>query len=67
VVDNNETSCDGRPPGCIHVYNKRRVGYIGDRILVAPKVSKFDSNNLVLTRSKGANYTKLITIASRFA
>ncbi|XP_018352137.1 PREDICTED: 39S ribosomal protein L14, mitochondrial-like, partial [Trachymyrmex septentrionalis] len=57
---------EGKPPSCIHVYNKHRVGYIGDRILVAirnekkksilvglkqqqaPKVPKFDSNNLVI-------------------
>ncbi|XP_018352492.1 PREDICTED: 39S ribosomal protein L14, mitochondrial-like [Trachymyrmex septentrionalis] len=115
VVDNSEIGkqamMEGRPPRCIHVYNKRGVGYIGDRILVAirgekkkgilvglkqqqaPKVPKFDSNNLVLiddngtplgtriqvpiphilrtkmkekTHSKGADYTKLLAIASRF-
>ncbi|EGI71142.1 PREDICTED: 39S ribosomal protein L14, mitochondrial [Acromyrmex echinatior] len=115
VVDNSEIGrqamMEGRPPRCIHVYNKLGVGYIGDRILVAirgekkkgilvglkqqqaPKVPKFDSNNLVLiddngtplgtriqvpiphilrtkmkekTHSKGADYTKLIAIASRF-
>ncbi|KYQ53397.1 39S ribosomal protein L14, mitochondrial [Trachymyrmex zeteki] len=115
VVDNSEIGkkamMEGRPPRCIHVYNKIGVGYIGDRILVAirgekkkgilvglkqqqaPKVPKFDTNNLVLiddngtplgtriqvpiphilrtkmkekTHSKGADYTKLIAIASRF-
>ncbi|XP_018396721.1 PREDICTED: 39S ribosomal protein L14, mitochondrial [Cyphomyrmex costatus] len=115
VVDNSEIGrqamMEGRPPRCIHVYNKLGVGYIGDRILVAikgekkkgilvglkqqqaPKVPKFDSNNLVLiddngtplgtriqvpiphilrtklkekTYSKGADYTKLLAIASRF-
>ncbi|XP_011879855.1 PREDICTED: 39S ribosomal protein L14, mitochondrial [Vollenhovia emeryi] len=115
VVDNSEIGrqamMEGRPPRCIHVYNKVGVGYIGDRILVAirgekkkgilvglkqnqsPKVPKFDSNNLVLiddngtplgtriqvpiphilrtimkknTHTKGADYTKLIAIASRF-
>ncbi|XP_018365455.1 PREDICTED: 39S ribosomal protein L14, mitochondrial [Trachymyrmex cornetzi] len=115
VVDNSEIGrqamMEGRPPRCIHVYNKLGVGYIGDRILVAirgekkkgilvglkqqqaPKVPKFDSNNLVLiddngtplgtriqvpiphilrtkmkekTHSKGADYTKLLAIASRF-
>ncbi|CAL1681772.1 unnamed protein product [Lasius platythorax] len=115
VVDNSEIGrkamTEGRPPRCIHVYNKVGIGYIGDRILVAirgekkkgilvglkqtqaPKVPKFDSNNLVLiddngtplgtriqvpiphilrtkmkekTHSKGADYTKLIAIASRF-
>ncbi|KYM80406.1 39S ribosomal protein L14, mitochondrial [Atta colombica] len=127
VVDNSEIGkqamMEGRPPRCIHIYNKHGVGYIGnlfkhcymyysgDRILVAirgekkkgilvglkqqqaPKVPKFDSNNLVLiddngtplgtriqvpiphilrtkmkekTHSKGADYTKLIAIASRF-
>ncbi|XP_050456265.1 39S ribosomal protein L14, mitochondrial [Cataglyphis hispanica] len=115
VVDNSEIGkkamLEGKPPRCIHVYNKVGVGYIGDRVLVAirgekkkgilvglkqtqaPKVPKFDSNNLVLiddngtplgtriqvpiphilrtkmkekTHSKGADYTKLIAIASRF-
>lgn len=115
VVDNSELGkqamMEGKPPRCIHVYNKLGVGYIGDKVLVAikgekkkgilvglkqnqnPKVPKFDSNNLVLiddsgtplgtriqvpiphilrtilkekTHSKGADYTKLIAIASRF-
>ncbi|KAL0115542.1 hypothetical protein PUN28_010811 [Cardiocondyla obscurior] len=115
VVDNSEIGrqamMEGKPPRCIHVYNKLGVGYIGDRILVAikgekkkgilvglkqkqsPKIPKFDSNNLVLiddngtplgtriqvpiphilrtkmkekTHTKGADYTKLIAIASRF-
>lgn len=142
VVDNSEIGrlamMEGRPPRCIHVYNKIGIGfigktrkyrvtsflftvlfifliaalnYLGDRILVAikgekkkgilvglkqkqsPKVPKFDSNNLVLiddngtplgtrihvpiphilrtrlkeqTHSKGADYTKLLAIASRF-
>ncbi|XP_076640632.1 mitochondrial ribosomal protein L14 isoform X1 [Halictus rubicundus] len=115
VVDNSEIGkqamMEGRPPRCIHVYNKKGVGYIGDRVLVAikgekkkgilvglkqnqnPKVPKFDSNNLVLiddngtpvgtrihvpiphilrtimkekTHSKGADYTKLLAIATKF-
>lgn len=115
VVDNSaigkKAMLEGKPPRCIHIYNKVGVGYIGDRILVAicgekkkgilvglkqvqaPKVPKFDTNNLVLiddngtplgtriqvpiphilrtkmkekTHSKGADYTKLIAIASRF-
>jgi len=115
VVDNSEIGrqamMEGKPPRCIHIYNKLGVGYIGDRIMVAirgekkkgilvglkdkqaPKVPKFDSNNLVLiddngtplgtriqvpiphilrtkmkekTHTKGADYTKLIAIASRF-
>ncbi|KAM0731448.1 Large ribosomal subunit protein uL14m [Formica fusca] len=115
VVDNSEIGkkamMEGKPPRCIHVYNKVGIGYIGDRILVAirgekkkgilvglkqtqaAKVPKFDSNNLVLiddngtplgtriqvpiphilrtkmkekTHSKGADYTKLIAVASRF-
>ncbi|XP_014471210.1 PREDICTED: 39S ribosomal protein L14, mitochondrial isoform X2 [Dinoponera quadriceps] len=115
VVDNSEIGkqamMEGRPPRCIHIYNKKGVGLIGDMILVAIKgekkkgilvglkqhqrckVPKFDSNNLVLiddngtplgtrihvpiphilrtkmkekTHSKGADYTKLIAIASRF-
>uniref|UniRef100_U5EWW9 Large ribosomal subunit protein uL14m n=1 Tax=Corethrella appendiculata TaxID=1370023 RepID=U5EWW9_9DIPT len=115
VVDNSEIGklamAEGKPPKCIHVYNKRCVGYIGDRVLVAikgqkkkailvglkqeqkRKVPKFDSNNIVLiddngtplgtrihvpiptilrtilkekTHAKGADYTKLLGIASRF-
>ncbi|SPP78643.1 39S ribosomal protein L14, mitochondrial [Drosophila guanche] len=115
VVDNSELGkramAEGRPPRCIHVYNKRGVGYIGDKVLVAikgqkkkgilvglkqnqkPKQPKFDSNNLVLiddngtplgtrihvpiptvlrtilkekTVAKGADYTKVLAIASRY-
>nr|CAD7423902.1 unnamed protein product [Timema monikensis] len=102
---------EGKPPRCIHVYNKKGIGKIGDKILVAIKgekkkgiivgakqnqktlVPKFDTNNLVLiddngtplgtrihvpiptvlrtilkekTRAKGADYTKLLAIATRF-
>uniref|UniRef100_A0A182MMY5 Large ribosomal subunit protein uL14m n=1 Tax=Anopheles culicifacies TaxID=139723 RepID=A0A182MMY5_9DIPT len=115
VVDNSEIGkramAEGKPPKCIHVYNKQSVGMIGDKVLVAikgqkkkgilvgckqfqkPKIPKFDSNNLVLiddngtplgtrihvpiptilrtilkekTQAKGADYTKLLGIASRF-
>ncbi|XP_076685367.1 mitochondrial ribosomal protein L14 isoform X1 [Andrena cerasifolii] len=115
VVDNSEIGkqamMEGKPPRCIHIYNKKGVGYIGDRVLVAikgekkkgilvglkqrqnAKVPKFDSNNLVLvddsgtplgtrihvpiphilrtimkekTHSKGADYTKLLAIATKF-
>lgn len=115
VVDNSEIGkqamAEGRPPKCIHVYNKTGIGKIGDRVLVAikgekkkgilvglkqtqkPKVPKFDSNNIVLiddsgtplgtrihvpiptilrtimkekTHSKGADYTKLLGIATKF-
>ncbi|XP_076753446.1 mitochondrial ribosomal protein L14 [Xylocopa sonorina] len=115
VVDNSEIGkqamMEGKPPRCIHIYNKKGVGYIGDRVLVAikgqkkkgilvglkqkqsPKVPKFDSNNIVLiddngtplgtrihvpiphilrtimkekTHSKGADYTKLLAIATNF-
>uniref|UniRef100_A0A2A4JA29 Large ribosomal subunit protein uL14m n=1 Tax=Heliothis virescens TaxID=7102 RepID=A0A2A4JA29_HELVI len=115
VVDNSEIGkramAEGKPPKVICVYNKKRVGYIGDRVLVAikgqkkkgilvgmkqtqnVKVPKFDSNNVVLiddngtplgnrihvpiptilrtilkekTHSKGADYTKLLAIATRF-
>ncbi|XP_067637924.1 large ribosomal subunit protein uL14m [Eurosta solidaginis] len=41
VVDNSEIGkramAEGKPPRCIHVYNKRSVGYIGDKVLVAIK------------------------------
>ncbi|XP_003707071.1 mitochondrial ribosomal protein L14 [Megachile rotundata] len=115
VVDNSEIGKqamqEGKPPRCIHVYNKVGVGYLGDKILVAikgekkkgilvglkqsqnDKVPKFDSNNLVLiddngtplgtriqvpiphilrtimkqkTHTKGADYTKLLAIATKF-
>ncbi|XP_030754818.1 39S ribosomal protein L14, mitochondrial [Sitophilus oryzae] len=115
VVDNSEIGkqamAEGKPPKCIHVYNKTGIGKIGDRVLVAikgekkkgilvglkqnqkPKVPKFDSNNIVLiddsgtplgtrihvpiptilrtimkekTHNKGADYTKILGIASRF-
>ncbi|CAK9817493.1 39S ribosomal protein L14, mitochondrial [Anthophora plagiata] len=115
VVDNSEIGkqamMEGKPPKCIHVYNKTGVGYIGDRVLVAikgekkkgilvglkqrqkAKVPKYDSNNIVLiddngtplgtrihvpiphilrtimqekTHSKGADYTKLLAIATKF-
>ncbi|KAJ8945414.1 hypothetical protein NQ318_009869 [Aromia moschata] len=115
VVDNSEIGkqamAEGKPPKCIHVYNKTGIGRIGDKVLVAikgekkkgilvglkqnqkPKVPKFDSNNVVLiddngtplgtrihvpiptilrtilkekTQAKGADYTKLLGIASKF-
>ncbi|XP_045479247.1 39S ribosomal protein L14, mitochondrial [Harmonia axyridis] len=115
VVDNSEIGkramAEGKPPKCIHVYNKTGKGMIGDVVLVAIKgekkkgilvglkqnqntrVPKFDSNNLVLiddngsplgtrihvpiptilrtilkekTHAKGAEYTKLLGIASKF-
>ncbi|KAJ0175910.1 hypothetical protein K1T71_008084 [Dendrolimus kikuchii] len=113
VVDNSEIGkramAEGKPPKIICVYNKRRVGFIGDRVMVAikgqkkkgilvglkqtqnVKVPKFDSNNVVLiddngtplgtrihvpiptilrtilkerTHAKGADYTKILAIAS---
>lgn len=115
VVDNSEIGkqamAEGKPPRCIHVYNKTGVGKIGDLVLVAikgekkkgilvglkqnqnSKVPKFDTNNIVLiddngspigtrihvpiptilrtimkekTHSKGADYTKLLGIATTF-
>lgn len=115
VVDNSEIGkqamMEGKPPYCIQVYNKKGIGLIGDRVLVAikgekkkgilvglkqkqnPKIPKFDSNNLVLiddngtplgtriqvpiphiirtimknkTHAKGADYTKLLAIATKF-
>lgn len=115
VVDNCEIGkramADGKPPRVIQVYNKKAVGHIGDRVLVAikgekkkgilvglkqkqkPNVPRCDSNNVVLiddngtplgtrihvpiptilrtilkekTHAKGADYTKLLAIATRF-
>lgn len=115
VVDNSEIGkqamTEGRPPRVIHVYNKKHVGMIGDKVMVAikgqkkkgilvglkqyqeKKVPKFDTNNIVLiddngtplgnrihvpipmilrtilkerTQAKGADYTKLLAISSKF-
>ena len=115
VVDNSvigkQAMAEGKPPYCIHVYNKLGVGTLGDVVMVAikgekkkgiivgviktqkPNIPKFDTNNLVLidhngsplgtrihvpiphilrtrlkekTFSKGADYTKLLSIATRF-
>ncbi|XP_043786980.1 39S ribosomal protein L14, mitochondrial isoform X2 [Apis laboriosa] len=93
VVDNSEIGkqamMEGKPPRCIHVYNKKGVGYIGDRVLVAIKGEKkkvlIDDNGTPLgtrihvpiphilrtimkekTHSKGADYTKLLAIATKF-
>lgn len=115
VVDNSEIGkramAEGKPPRVICVYNKRKVGYVGDRVLMAikgekkkgilvglkkrqmPKLPRFDTNNVVLiddngtplgtrihvpipsilrtklkeqTHAKGADYTKLLAIATRF-
>ncbi|XP_065572462.1 large ribosomal subunit protein uL14m-like [Artemia franciscana] len=39
VVDNSalgkQAMLEGRPPKCIHVYNKTRVGTIGDKVMIA--------------------------------
>lgn len=41
VVDNSalgkQAMIEGRPPRCIHVYNKTGIGTIGDKILVTIK------------------------------
>ncbi|XP_076067473.1 mitochondrial ribosomal protein L14 isoform X1 [Oratosquilla oratoria] len=115
VVDNSTLGkaamLEGRPPRCIHIYNKKGIGTTGDKILVAikgqkkraiivgchqnqkPLVPKFDSNNIVLiddngtplgnrifvpiptflrktlvemSRPKGADFTKILAIATRF-
>ncbi|XP_018904477.2 large ribosomal subunit protein uL14m [Bemisia tabaci] len=114
-VDNSEIGkqamAEGKPPKCIHIYNRRGIGMIGDKILVTIKgemkkgivvgtkkvdqvnIPAFDSNNVVLiddngsplgtrihapipvylrtilkekTFHKGADYTKILSIASRF-
>lgn len=115
VVDNSEIGkkamLTGRPPKVIHIYNKKGVGTIGDKVMVAirgekkkgiivgcremqaARVPRYDSNNLVLVddngtplgnrifvpiptilrtrmkekmHAKGADYTKILAIASRF-
>ncbi|XP_054263664.1 39S ribosomal protein L14, mitochondrial [Macrosteles quadrilineatus] len=44
VVDNSELGqkamAEGKPPKCIHIYNKKGIGTIGDKILVAIKGEK---------------------------
>ncbi|XP_055537692.1 39S ribosomal protein L14, mitochondrial [Wyeomyia smithii] len=44
VVDNSEIGkramAEGKPPKCIHVYNKRMVAKLGDKVLVAVKGQK---------------------------
>ena len=44
VVDNSDIGkramLEGKPPKTIHVYNKKRVGYLGDRVMVAIKGQK---------------------------
>uniref|UniRef100_A0A1B6LDL5 Large ribosomal subunit protein uL14m n=1 Tax=Graphocephala atropunctata TaxID=36148 RepID=A0A1B6LDL5_9HEMI len=44
VVDNSEIGvkamAEGKPPKCIHVYNKTGVGTIGDKVMVAIKGEK---------------------------
>jgi len=114
-VDNSaigkQAMAEGTPPKIIHVYNKKSVGNIGDKVLVTIKgemkkaiivgvkqiqshgIPKHDTNNVVLiddngtplgtringpvpmilrrilkekTIVKGADYTKVLSIASRF-
>lgn len=44
VVDNSDIGkramMEGKPPKTIHVYNKKRVGFLGDKVLVAIKGQK---------------------------
>lgn len=44
VVDNSDIGkramMEGKPPKTIHVYNKKRVGLLGDKVLVAIKGQK---------------------------
>ncbi|XP_078000643.1 large ribosomal subunit protein uL14m-like [Glandiceps talaboti] len=42
VVDNSALGVASRfkPPRCIHVYNKQRVGKVGDKVLIAIKGQK---------------------------
>ncbi|CAL8070309.1 unnamed protein product [Orchesella dallaii] len=114
-VDNSaigkQAMAEGKPPKVIHVYNKKKVGTIGDKVLVTVKgemkkaiivgvkrhqkhaIPRHDTNNVVLiddngtplgtrisvpvpmllrkimkekTIAKGADYTKVLSIASRF-
>jgi len=102
---------EGRPPKIIHVYNKKSIGTIGDKVLCTVKgemkkaiivgvkrhqkhgIPRSDTNNIVFiddngtpigtrihvpvpmllrkvlkekTINKGADYTKVLAIASRF-
>jgi hypothetical protein len=53
VVDNSqigkEAMFEGRPPKCIHVYNKLGVGYIG-------KICCFNNSNFFLSRKIKIKY-----------
>ncbi|KAF4526618.1 hypothetical protein B566_EDAN015387 [Ephemera danica] len=44
VVDNSDIGkqamAEGRPPRIIHIYNKKGIGYLGDKVLVAIKGEK---------------------------
>ncbi|XP_046336844.1 large ribosomal subunit protein uL14m-like [Haliotis cracherodii] len=107
VVDNSSLGkaalASGKPPRVIHVYNKKEVATIGDKVLLAIKgqkkrayvvgvkqkqranVPRFDSNNVVLIEDNGAptgtriavpvpsvlrgksgDFTKILSIATRF-
>ncbi|XP_070577639.1 large ribosomal subunit protein uL14m-like [Ptychodera flava] len=58
VVDNSALGAASKykPPRCIHVYNKQRVGKVGDKVLVAIKGQKKKAL-IVGTKMPGARNT----------
>lgn len=65
VVDNSEIGkkamTEGKPPKCIHVYNKTRVGKIGDKVLVAIKGQKKKGILVGLKQKQKPNVPKFDT------
>ncbi|XP_071963435.1 large ribosomal subunit protein uL14m-like [Antedon mediterranea] len=58
VVDNSALGASAvhKPPRCIHVYNKKRVGKVGDKILVAIRGQK-KKGLIVGVKMPGKNMT----------
>uniref|UniRef100_A0A1B6ECD6 Large ribosomal subunit protein uL14m n=1 Tax=Clastoptera arizonana TaxID=38151 RepID=A0A1B6ECD6_9HEMI len=65
VVDNSEIGkkamAEGKPPRCIHVYNKVGVGTIGDKVLVAIKGEKKKGIIVGVKKHQKANIPKFDT------
>ncbi|XP_073982734.1 mitochondrial ribosomal protein L14 [Rhodnius prolixus] len=65
VVDNSEIGklamAEGKPPKCIHVYNKTGVGTIGDKVLVAIRGEKRKGILVGVKKHQPANVPKFDT------
>uniref|UniRef100_A0A2S2QD23 Large ribosomal subunit protein uL14m n=1 Tax=Sipha flava TaxID=143950 RepID=A0A2S2QD23_9HEMI len=59
VVDNSkigkQAMAEGKPPRCIHIYNKKGIGTIGDKILVAIKGEKVKAIIVGCVKEQKAN------------